>query len=169
MLSCLFYWQDNFNQSSQQLFGGFFKSTHLTDLQPRSSFTYFSHTSWAWKFLLCYILFVLPIPLKHLLQEISMYRRCSSHIRVISLTACHSDLWVIQGWMLNSLCSAMCLFNKVLPLDSTLVSGTRELWLCLGVKLPQSINLAEVYFIRKRLPVIIFNRNLFRTRVHSNK
>lgn len=50
--------------------------------------------------------------------------------------------------MLNSHRSAMCLFNKVLPLDSTLVSGTRELWLHRGVKPPRSIHLAKVYFIK---------------------
>lgn len=42
----------------------------------------------------------------------------------------------------------MCLFNKVLPLDSTPVSGTRELRLCPGVKPLHSTNLAEVCFIK---------------------
>lgn len=50
--------------------------------------------------------------------------------------------------MLNSHRSAMCLFNKVLPLDSILVSGTREFWLRRGVKPPRSIHLAKVYFIK---------------------
>lgn len=42
----------------------------------------------------------------------------------------------------------MCLFNKVLPLDSTPVSGTRELRLCPGVKPLHSTDLAEVCFIK---------------------
>lgn len=45
----------------------------------------------------------------------------------------------------------MYLFSKVLPLDSTPVTGTRELWLCLGVKLQQTIHLPVVYFIKSSL------------------
>lgn len=83
-----------------------------------------------------------------------MYRCNSRPIPAISVTPCHSDLWVFR--LNGKLCSAMYLFNKVLPLDSTLVSGTREwdcswMWSCC-----KALFWSKVYYIA-------FNKNLLKS------